>query len=100
MTSEHFIKYIGDYRLHDCIIVEVKTEEDTTNVIVKSCEKEFIVLEFTGTKSLKHNRPEGMILYAISEMSEQSHYHKFVFVNSDEEDDAYLEITALEYMIK
>jgi hypothetical protein len=99
MQEGSFVRYIGDYRLHDSRIKEIKSAEDILQVSLESEENEIITVKFVGVKSINSNRPEGMIIYSISEMVWQSPYRKFVFVNWDEGDDALLEIIALDYII-
>lgn len=100
MYEEIFVGYIGDYRIHDSKIKSIKSEEDNFQVSLISEDNEIIIVKFVGVKSIKVNRPEGMILYSISEMEEQSPFRKFIFVNSDEENDAELEIIAHDYIIQ
>ncbi len=94
MDDENFVGYIGDYRVHDSRIKAIESDENTLQVSLISEDNEIIIVKFVGIKSVRSNRPEGMILYSISEMEEQSPFRKFVFVNWDEEDDASLEIIA------
>ena len=98
--EEILIGYIGDYRVHDSKIKEIESDENILQVSLKSEEDEIVVVKFLGAKSISSNRPEGMILYAICEMKEQSPFRKFVFVNTDEEDDAFLEIIAQDCIIQ
>lgn len=100
MNEEIFIGYIGDYRVYDSSIKEVKSYKDSIEVSLISYEGENVFIKFTGVKSITLNRPEGMILYSISEMKEQEPYRRFAFVNEDEEDDAFLEIIALDCVIQ
>jgi hypothetical protein len=100
MHGEIFIGYIGDYRIHDSKIGEVESFGDTIQVSLITEDKETVKVKFVEVKSVVSNRPEGMILYSISEMEEQLPFRKFVFANWDEEDDAYLEIVAKDLLIQ
>ncbi|SHJ97179.1 hypothetical protein SAMN02745163_02959 [Clostridium cavendishii DSM 21758] len=94
MDDKNFIRYIGDYRVHDSSIETILQNEDIIQVYLISNENEKIIVTFIDVKSMKSNRPEGMILYSISEMKEQPPFRKFIFVNWDEDNDASLEIIA------
>jgi hypothetical protein len=100
MDEEIFIGYIGDYRVHDGRIKEITSDKDSVQVSLISYDGETILVEFTGVKSIRSYRPEGMILYSICEMKEQPPYRRFAFVNENEEDDAFLEIIALDCVIQ
>jgi hypothetical protein len=99
MQEGSFVRFIGDYRLHDSRIKEIKSTEDIVQVSIISEGNEIITVKFVGVKSINANRPEGMIIYSISEMVWQSPYRKFVFANWNEEDDASIEIVAKDCII-
>jgi quinol monooxygenase YgiN len=56
-------------------------------------------IEFFGVQSVKSNKPEGMILYSLSEMRHPEHRF-FIFTNWDDENEACLEIIAESYNAK
>lgn len=99
MCEESFVGYIGDYRVHDSRVKEINSYEDILQVSLISEDTDMIIVKFLGVKSVRSNRPKGMILYSISEMKESPPFRKFVFVNWDEDDDASLEVIAQDCII-
>jgi hypothetical protein len=100
MDNENFIRYIGDYRIHDSRLKAIEVIEDNIQVSLIGEDKEIIIIKFVEVKSVKSNNAKGMILYSISEMEEQLPFRKFVFVSWDEEDDSSLEIVAQDCIIQ
>lgn len=100
MDNENFIGYIGNHRIHDSKIKAIESDKDNIQVSLISEDKEIIIVKFMEVKSAKSNKPEGMILYSISEMEEELPFRKFVFVNWDEEDNSSLEIVAQDCIIQ
>lgn len=96
-----FMGYVGSAFVHDAIIKHVEQTNDTVTVELQTCEKKLVAIRFTGVKSVISNKPEGMVLYALSEMFyEVELLRRFVFVNSDEENDSALEIIATDFVIQ
>lgn len=100
MNNENFIRYVGDYRIHDSKIKAIESDKDSIQVSLISADNEIIKVKFVEVKSVHSNNAESMILYSISEMEEQPPFRKFVFVNWDEEDDSSLEIVAQDCLIQ
>lgn len=100
MSEERFIQYVGDYRIHDSRVKEIRCDKNDVTVILISEDDETIIVNFSGVKSISSNKSEGMILYAISEMKESSPLRRFVFVNDDDEGEASLEIIAEECIVQ
>lgn len=100
-TQDHFIRYIGTPSIHDAIIKHIRQTDNTIKVELLSYTKKLLTIEFTGVKSVLSNKPEGMILYSVSEMScEVDLMRRFVFVNWDEENGSMLEIIADDFLIQ
>lgn len=100
-TQDHFIRYIGTPSIHDAIIKHIRQTDNTIKVELLSYTKKLLTIEFTGVKSVLSNKPEGMILYSVSEMScEVDLMRRFVFVNWDEENGSVLEIIADDFLIQ
>ena len=55
--------------------------------------REFVV-EFRGVQAVRSKQPEGMMIYALSEMRAPSPQRLFVFANWDEDDELFLEVEA------
>ncbi|MEG1798391.1 MAG: hypothetical protein RR262_18095 [Clostridium sp.] len=100
MNDGDFVRYIGDYRIHDSRIKTIESDKTNTQVSLISEDKEIIIVKFIEVKSVSYNNAEGMIIYSISEMKEQMPFRKFVFVNWDEEDHSSLEIVAQDCIIQ
>lgn len=92
MTTE-FLRYVGSANVHDATVERVIRRADEVDVIIQTSAGR-VTFEFHGIKALKSHRAEGMLLYSISEMSEEPPYRRFCFVNSDENDSAELEVVA------
>jgi hypothetical protein len=100
LESSNFISYIGNYKMHDSRVEKVINGGNEVRVLLKSQEEENITVRFLGVQELVEKSAEGMILYAICEMKENKPYRKFVFANTDEEDEALLEVIAHKYYIE
>jgi hypothetical protein len=57
-------------------------------------------VEFYGVKAMQSNRPEGMMLYALTEMRTQTSARRFVFSNWEYDDDASLSVQAEGFSVK
>lgn len=90
-----FVQYLNSDDVHDGIIRRVSEDADRLRVLVETADGRVVIFEFTGVRHVKQNRPEGMLLYSLSELRESAPLRKFIFTNSEEEDDAFLEVTAL-----
>jgi hypothetical protein len=97
--ESNFIGYVGDADFHDGCVVSVHPVEDTVYVKVKGASGRHWSVEFRGVKSLNSNRPEGMLLYALSELKAPAPLRRFVFANWDEQDVGFLEIVANEIAV-
>ena len=95
MNSDVFVQYLNNDDVHDGSVRRVIEEADRTQVLVDTVDGRVVVFEFTGVRDLNQNRPEGTVLYSFTELRESLPLRRFCFTNWDEEDDAYLEITAL-----
>ncbi len=96
MNNDSFVQYWNSDDVHDGRVRQVAVEGDRVLVSVETNEGRLVIFEFAGVQQDKQNRPEGMLLYSLSEMEETAPLRRFVFANWDEEDDARLEIIALE----
>jgi hypothetical protein len=97
--EDEFLEYIGDYRVHDSRVKKVTKLEEDVIVKLTNADKDDIEITFSGVREINEHKPNEMILYAICEMKEVDPYRKFSFVNTDEEDESYLDIVALSYSI-
>ena len=97
MESE-FIAYVGSPDIHDGTISNFEYQGDKASVTIKTYDKKTLLVEFDGVKSIKENKPVGMMLYSLSEMKHPD-YRRFIFTNWEEEDGAYLEIIAENFKV-
>jgi len=94
MNEETFVRYLNKPDVHDGIIRSVSQDSDLLRVTVQTQDGRLVTFEFRNVQSIKMNRPEGMMLYALCESRETPPGRRFVFGNWDEEDDAFLEVVA------
>ncbi len=94
MLTPSFVGYIGEPDLHDGTVVAVESHNDHIRVRVRGASGKEFVVEFRGVRALRANRPEGMPLYALSELSGSPPVRRFAFANWDETDEAFLEVDA------
>jgi hypothetical protein len=99
MSNEEFIGYLGDPDFHDGHVVTVSHEGDTTCVRLRGASGREFVVEFCGVRAMRSKQPEGMMIYALSEMRAPSPLRLFVFANWDEEDESFLEIEAENFRV-
>jgi hypothetical protein len=69
-------------------------------VLIRSANLELFKVIFYDVNDVKTNKTKDMMIYSITEIRGEEPLRNFVFVNWDEQDDAYLEIIAKSYTIK
>jgi hypothetical protein len=89
-----FVAFRGDADLHDGTVLSVQHDGDQAGVIVRGGSGSKFELGFSGVVSITQHHAEGMMLYALAEMSADPPLRRFVFTNWDDEDDARLELVA------
>jgi hypothetical protein len=94
MTSDEFVGYVGDPDFHDGCVLRVVAEGNLARIVVRGASGQQYAVEFHGVKVVQSKRPEGMTLYALSEMRTRASARRFVFSNWDDDDDASLEVEA------
>ena len=92
--SDVFVGYVGDPDFHDGVIVRVGPREHQVLVVIRGASGCEYVVEFHGVKVIRLNKPEGMTLFAMTEMRTATGTRRFVFANWNYEDDARLEVEA------
>jgi hypothetical protein len=92
--SEEFIAYVGSWEIHDAVIQRIENAQQTVTVFLKAYDGRDFAVRCYGVARQEAHNPEGIMLYALSEMSCPAPLRKFVFVNWDEENPARLEIVA------
>lgn len=96
MAEKSFVRYWSSESVHDGKVRQVKQDSDRLRVLIETAEGRLVSFEFSGVQSVKQNRPEGMILYSLSEMEGIPPFRSFSFVNWDDDDESYLEVVAME----
>jgi hypothetical protein len=94
MGDTSFIGYVGEPDFHDGSVVAVERAKDSARVRVRGASGKILVAEFSGVQAVRSNRPEGMLLYALTETRGEPPLRCFVFANADEDSQAVLEIDA------
>lgn len=98
--SERFIAYVGVADFHDGFVERIVAAGDTLCVTIKGDSGRHYDVLFTQVASVLSERPEGMMLYAMSEVTCTLPLRKFIFLNwygpedtDDPEDSAFNEWT-------
>src|SRR5262245_30384268 len=94
MRDPSFVGYVKDADYHDATVLSIDTAGDIVRVRVRGYDEKIFVSEFGGVRTVRATRPEGMMLYALSEMRSTPPLRRFVFTNWHDDDDAALEIDA------
>src|SRR5215211_4400311 len=89
-----FVGYIGDADFHDGSVLAVEQEGEAVRVRVRGASGKLFVVDFGGVRAVRANDPEGMVLYALSELSGEPPLRRFTFANWDDDSGAYLEVDA------
>lgn len=94
LVQPEFLQYIGPAELHDASVTQVTRRGTVLDVEVRGFEGSRISVRFQDVTDVVANRPEGMMLYALSEFACQAGLRHFGFQNWDSEDDASLSLIA------
>ena len=76
-----FIAYVGEADFHDGFVQGIAREGDKLHVTVKGDSGRYYDVVFSTVVSVLAERVEGMMLYALSEVSCTPPLRKFVFLN-------------------
>src|SRR5690606_8615052 len=94
MHADAFVRYAGPFQLHDGRIVSVVRAGDSLTVTVQGLDGKPFDLVFRGVAEVKALRPEGMMIYSLTELEAPAPFRRFAFTNWDEEAPELLEVTA------
>ncbi len=100
MAGASFVGYIGHAEFHDGSIVAVDQQVGEASVRVRGASGTVFVVDFGGVRAVRANQPEGMMLYALSELSGEPPLRRFAFANWDEDSPAYLEVDAVTIAVR
>jgi hypothetical protein len=84
---------LGPADLHDGRLFGVQDRGGRARVLVRGVSGRTYRVDFAGVRSLVAHRPEGMVLYALSELPGEPGARRFSFINRGD-DGARLEIVA------
>jgi hypothetical protein len=93
-VSDFVARHLGPADFHDGSIERVDRSADRERVTVRGESGQRYSVIFSGVTELQAVRPEGMLLYALSESPAEGAVRRFSFTNWEDEDDARLEISA------
>src|SRR5579864_3039036 len=98
-----FIAYVGDPDFHDGTVERVVHESDCLLVTVRGYSGAHFLVKFHAVESVSSTEPEGMTIYALSEILTDPPLRRFVFANSCEPDEeggrSALEITSKDFSV-
>lgn len=97
-TNDQFIAYAGDPEIHDGVITHFEHQGTKALVTIKAVSGRIFQITFDGVVLIKSNKPEGMKLFSLTEIKHPEQ-RLFRFANWEDEDDAFLEITADRYKV-
>ncbi len=96
-----FHQYLGPDDFHDGRILAVsETLDNGLAVLIQGESGARYVARFTRVTDVVSKSSEGMLLYALAEMTEPDGRRRFVFVNWDEEGENALEVVAQDVNIE
>jgi hypothetical protein len=98
-VNSAFIKYVGPPDLHDASIVAIEQHLDVVVISVRGASGRHFDIVFSGVTVLNSFEPEGMLLYALAELTHDGPGRRFEFVNWDEDAKASLEIEAEDFKV-
>jgi hypothetical protein len=94
-VSDSSVVHLGPADFHDGSIEGVRQSADRVRVTVRGESGQRYLVTFTGVTALHAVRPEGMLLYALTEIPTVDAVRRFSFTNWEDDDDARLEISAI-----
>jgi hypothetical protein len=94
MPDSSFVGYVGEADFHDGVILAVEHRDGTACVRLRGASGKVFVVDFGGVRSVRANKPEGMVLYALSELTGEPPVRRFSFANWDDDSWAYLQVDA------
>ena len=94
MDKESFVRYWHSEDVHDGRVRQVIQDAEHVRVLVDTPDGRLVTFEFSGVESVSLNRPEGMLLYSLTEIGSAPSHRTFVFTNWEEDDEARLELMA------
>ena len=100
MNDPDFIGYIDKPDVHDGFVLQVQDNGGTARILVRAYDGQLYAFEFDGVKSITSLKPEGMMLYSLSEMAAPQPFRRFVFVNWEDDSENALEVMAQQMRVR
>lgn len=97
--NKHFKQYVGPEKVCDATVERIVSSDKNTNVFLRSEYGEQFAVEFSDVLNVNAKNADGMMVFALAEMSEKHPFRKFIFVNNKEKDDSTIEIVARNFGI-
>src|SRR5262245_60488157 len=94
MAGSSFVGYVGDPDFHDGSVVATEHDGGIFRVRVRGASGTVFRVDFGGVRAVRANHPEGMVIYALTELSGEPPVRCFSFANWDDEGSAYLQVDA------
>jgi hypothetical protein len=103
MSEQRFIGYIQEPDVRDGVIIatEFKSgflralfDKRVVLVIVLTCDERLFVITFRGVRSASITNVKGMRLHSLKEMYATPPFRRFLFVDSEEENNRDVEVVA------
>jgi hypothetical protein len=98
MKPTEFVGYVGTPDFHDGEVLSVSGTE-TLIVRVRGFSGREYKVQFDGVESVNSSEPQGMDLYALSEMRAPAPLRRFEFANNNEDDRKFLGVLAAGFRI-
>ena len=95
MSESSFIGYVGDADFHDGRILNAVKSDNSAHVRIRGGSGQIFVVIFDGVSAMRARCAEGMMLYALAEVTCDPPLRRFVFLNWDENEESHLEVEAL-----
>ena len=94
MSESTFVGYVGDADIHDGSILNVDRVDDSVRVRIRGYSGKTYLVTFGTVVEVRASRPEGMLLYALSEFAGDPPIRRFVFAKWDDNNTSVLEVDA------
>jgi hypothetical protein len=99
MSAPEFVAYVGESDFHDGEVLRFSRTDAHTSIWVRGYSGLEYEIQFDGVESAESFEPEGMDLYALSEMRAPSPLRRFEFANNNEDDHKSLTIVATGFRV-
>ena len=100
MSAFEFVAYVGPEDIHDSTIASVTRQGDSVRVDLRTFDAQPLSLTFHRVASVTSQQPEGMFVYALTELaSPRPPLRRFLFASSDEESASALELLAEDFTV-